>query len=330
MSSFYFLFFIFYFLFVAAPPARATIVDLSPQPVFGETIEIQKEASRSSFLDDISGSIFGGLGNIGPKTDKLPFPDFRTEQKFFGDTEMQNRALPYELINKVSFEATAAVQAKLENRGFLAHVGCGKVTAQGQSGTDVLTNPGKTTFSASGEYGQTLLLSRFWQAIFVPDRGADLNFTTNSPSDPNIPEHFVDCLTSGGVPADKIDTQYSGPAQLNFVGDVLQNIKQFLLGFLNPGQSTAVNIKVQQVKYLPGETQLKDQTVGEHGFLNFFKPQEVPFSKQGDQKENIDYEVAGKTETKGVNYAGSASFKSGYTDLVRSLYPAELLPQPKK
>lgn len=321
-------------IFISIFPAfvYAETIDISPQPEYGDTIEV------GTYLDS-QGKI---EGEIGPKLpNQLKFPDLSKEEDFYSKEAGLFNTLPQSEQQSLNFKDPARQEIKDEKNnlgGEIAHPLCGKAKLRKDDGksfvetetTDPIIKSSPVSFTPTEDFFQTILRTRFWQSILVPQKGSDLNFNITS-SKAVIPDKKDYCVPDkSGKPVEIVTIENAPPAKLDFFGGLFKNILDFIKDFLAGkfGGAVQVTAKLEQTKYLPGETVLSDQTVGNNGFLNFFKPEGAQFTNQGDEKEKVTYRVLKEDrENTGVTYKGVSSLKGGTLDLVKSLYPEGMAPE---
>lgn len=285
----------------------AETIDISPyDPVFGDRMQIEVEAKKEKRGIKVDQDL-----KIGPEANQLPFPKLEEESKVFSNDDAIRNSLPEEVYRRnLRFNDPSSI------RGEIPHPGCG---------VDIRSSA--TDFTTSQDYNKMLLRSRYWQAVLVPGEGSDLTLSVSPPFIPGIPQSIANCHDAGGIPLQ--ETLLPGntpPNPLGILGELLKRLMDLLAGLL-PGETQKINITLQQLKYLPGEEVLKEQTVAEDvGFLQFFKPEHLGFSTEGDQNENTPYRVGKGTQTREINYSCIATFKKGSENLSKSLYPEGLAP----
>lgn len=324
---FFFVILLVWYLVSFASPVGATTIDVTPQAVPGETIEINAP---------IKGKQIQGI--IGPQ-DKLLFPNVKTTLDFLSDPDIAKKALPAGLSTNLLEKEKEIPLLK----GKLAHVVCGDVKVQGERviGTDPVTGEqvteiipatGKDTYATSNpvdfetteDWGKLILHSRFVQSFLVPGKGSDLTFQFNTPGEPNIPVRLSDCPGEPAGEGSKTTQVASKGPQLfapltGFIGEIKNFFDNLVAGLFK----TQVEANVKQIKYLEGEAQLKDQTVGDAGLLNSFLPSTM--LKDADQVEKVPYQVPGKGEQQvEVNYSQTKALDQRTTDVIKSLYPSVL------
>lgn len=323
---FVFLFFTFYVLRFTSP-AHATVIDISPSPVPGETIEIKTTIGTDKQIP----------GKIGPQPDKLLFPNVSKPLEFLSDPDISKKALPASL--------TTEFKEKEEPlKGKIAHVVCGGVKALGQktvkdpdtgkeatvpaseTGKDAYAVSNPVDFETTEDWGKLILHSRFVQSFLVPGKGTDLTFELGTPRPQSVPTRLADCPGEpGGEGSKTIQVTNRGPQTFNPLEGLIGAIGNFFNDLLS-GRifGTTIEANVKQIKYLEGETQLKDQTVGQSGLLNSFLPSTM--LKDADQVEKVPYQVPGKTGTQQVevNYSQTKALDQRTADVIKSLYPAVL------
>lgn len=307
-------------------PEGYTCPDTAPVPIPGEKIHYEEDVS----------SIPGGP--TGPDTNQLKVPQLDEENKYYNDQELQYRALPSSLKDQLEFKP-----ADLE--GKISHAGCGDSFVDGKnSGRADLAGRKRTTdFNTTQGYDNLLTVSRFWQAIFVPQKATSLKIASVQPlATPEPPTSLAGCTNDSGSTFEPLGIQNSEPPPLGFLGNIIQAfvdaINSLFCPFDPEGKITGkkctfhVAMDIQQLKLIPGEGSFNDQTVGNNGFVNFFKPKTVPFTKDGterDQDEKVSYKVlnqdrpVGGDKQVGVTYEGMSSFQAGSIDMVRAMYPAQ-------
>lgn len=310
---------------------RAEPLDINPEPVYDDILPLSGNLPRSG------GSI---KGEVGPKTNQLKFPNLTKENSFYANEESARNALPAELIDELKFQEGAKIEGKI------GHSTCkvevikytpteGEPIIEKYPDSRAKVDTKSTGFTAPKEFSDLILRTRFWQSVFVPNQSSDLDFRLSPPSLPDeveLNKRLTECqrVNDGVSLGESTAVRNDPPSPLggfaNFLASVFDSIKDFLLNLVK-GVNVTFVASVQEVKYLPGETKFEKQTVGKEGFLGFFKPEGVPFSKAGDEKEQVPY-VAGedRNRTVEINYSGVASFKSGTLDLVKSLYPEGMAP----
>lgn len=300
-------------------PEGYTCPDTTPYEVEGEKLPVVKESVLD--LSTLKLSVPSFSGETGPNKDQLLFPQLEEEHKYYDTDEFYRRSLPVEFLKRgyPRFEAREEDPTLLE--GTLAHPGCGNLIKNGQD-MGPTKNKSNTTVTPDINYAETFLRITWWQSIFVPDQSSTLKFKLLKPEPAQIPENYPDCDNRNGVPLGDTIT-LNNPAPFQFP-DILGGILGFL-GSLFSGP-TKIEFALQQDKFLPAEKELQENSVGkEEGLLNFFKPGEVAFTRQGDQDEIVKYKVVGDDKDNvGVNYDKVAELQSGTVDLIKSLYPKEL------
>lgn len=285
----------------------AETIDISPyDPVFGDRIQIEVEAKKEKGGIKVDQDL-----KIGPEANQLPFPKLEEESKVFSNDDAIRNSLPEEVYRRdLRFNDPSSI------RGKIPHPGCG---------ADIRSSA--TDFTTNQDYNKMLLRSRYWQAVLVPEKGSDLNLSVSPPFIPDMPQSIANCHDADGIPLRETTLPGNTPPNpIGILGEFLKRLADFLAGLL-PGETQKMNITLQQLKYLPGEEVLKKQTVAEDdGFLQFFKPEHLEFSTEGDQNENTPYRVGKETQTREINYSCIATFKKGSGNLLKSLYPEELAP----
>lgn len=311
-------------VFIFPSFAYAETIDITPTPEYGDTIPIDASLNRQGEIN----------GEIGPKPNQVKFPDLSKEEGFYSQKDGLLNALPQGIQQDLKFIDPTKQQINDKFRGKIAHPLCDKarIIKSGEETeeietTDPVIKSNPVPFTPTEDFFQTILKTRFWQSIFVPQKGSDLNFSLDA-REPTISSQVGCNPDSQGKTAEAVPVQNDPPAPLNFLGRLFENVlgflKDFFAGIFEGGVRVAA--KVEQTKYLPGETVLADQTVGQNGFLNFFKPAGAEFTSQGDQEEQVAYKVLKDDRSVGVTYKGVSSLKSGTLDLVKSLYPEGMAP----
>lgn len=329
LTGFFFFLATTYLLLTTTSPSYAqtncedgyTCPDTSNTPVYGNTFPV--ESKIVGYPAEGSGL----RGNTGPQANSIEFPELKEENTFFLNREFMERALPAHLLEQ-GVEQFPLFSPPGNLEATLAHTGCGAVTVNGEP-YDAQINPTETKFSTSSDYNSLLLTTRFWQSIFVPGKSANLKYSAEQPENaPQVPARLGDCPDNSGSSLDAKRIENTPPSSLTiaFFGNVLaplQKAFQDLLTLIGDATKISFLVKanVEQVKYMPGEVAFEDQTVGNGGFLNFFKPEQVEFTKEGNQEEMVPYEVAGQNQEQGIIFAGMSSFQSGKLDLENSIYP---------
>jgi len=331
---FLFLSFVVCSLSLVVPAAQATEIDTSPDAVYKKTLELKDESTATDiystpapgaqpvFLGRTKNIKVPSGGETGPNTDSMKFPKLDREYDYYSTKEFQDRILPEELRGQTQFASPPPLQ------GEIAHVGCGKSTI-GDKDTETRVGKSETKFDVPDSYGKTLMITSFFQSIFVPSKDTNLKFSVKAPSaSPQPPDYLTECQNDqNGQSLESTSISNTSPKPLSLFGQLISTIRGLIDNLLNGRGSVATDVKVQQIGYIPAEKQFEDQTVGDNGFLNFFKPEERPFSKEGDQVEKVPYKVLGQSQDAEVGYLGMSSYKSGTIDLVRSLLPEELQSQ---
>lgn len=312
---------------------RAETLDITPSPEPGDTIKIEAFPNRQGEIE----------GEIGPKPNRVKFPDLSKEEEFYSREDGFFNALPQVTQRGLKFNDPTPEEIKARFRGQIAHPTCDDVQVikeftdpetgelvqirEVDNQTSVKSAP--VPFTPTQDFFQTLLRTRFWQSILVPQKGSDLNFSVTS-SQPSVPDRREKCVPdTNGEPVDIVTIENAAPSPFDFLGGLADKIRSFLQNFFAGIFKGDVRViaKLEQTKYLPGETVLADQTVGGSGFLNFFKPEGAKFTNQGDEKEQVAYRVLKEDRNSiGVTYKGVSSLKGGTLDLVKSLYPEGMAP----
>lgn len=315
------------YLAILARPSYATIIDISPSPIPGETIEIKTTIGADKQIP----------GKIGPQPDKLLFPNVSKPLEFLSDPDIAKKALPSGL-------TTDFKERKGPLKGKIAHVVCGEVKALGQkvvidpdtgkeatvpaveTGQDAYATSNPVDFETTEDWGKLILHSRFVQSFLVPNTGTDLTFELSTPSAQSVPTRLADCPGDpSGEGSKTIQVKNEEPQIFNPLQGLIGAIGNFFNDLIS-GRifGTTIEANVKQIKYLEGETQLANQTVGESGLLNSFLPSTM--LKDSDQIEKVPYQVPGKTGTQQVevNYSQTKALDQRTTDVIKSLYPAVL------
>src|SRR3989344_5407811 len=297
-------------------PEGYTCPDTSFKPVFGEVIDKQKD-SYNGVVPDFS-------GKTGPRLNELYFPDYTQEEGLFLDKEIIKSTLPYELIKQ-----DYPIFENADLKGFVGHSGCDNVVVNNQrteTGAKVNQDLEESDrFTATNSLNRLLTGFRFWQSLYVEGKGSSLKYRTNQPIGvPDVPQNRSNCNQRDGESyneAPKIGNP-EAPDAIGFlagVGGLIEDIFKNALKTLGLGIVVPVEIKVQQEKYLPGETAFMEES---HDFLNSF----IPYEETGtpiDQEEQNSYWIFGEGSTKGVNFLGAKSTQEKTVNLVKSLRPYE-------
>lgn len=325
----------FIFIFISSSFVYAETLDITPQLEHGDDININTNIGNRSYIENAR------IGP-GPKPNQVKFPNLSQEESFYSNTQGMFEALPQDLIQSLKFKDPTPEEIEKDFKGKLAHPTCGKAriikryTASWNAGEittteDVPLSSDPVSFTPTQDFFQTLLRTRFWQTIFVPQKGSDLNFNLAPPGQPDIRSELSDCETDiAGKTAEIITVAHEPPKPFDLSGilGIIDSFLGFLKGLFEQGGGGGMTLeaRLEQTKYLPGETVFANQTTGEAGFLNFFKPEGVKFSNQGDEEEQVPYVVLRDNREVGVTYKEMSSFKGGTLDLVKSLYPEGMAP----
>lgn len=322
-------------IFIFSSGVYAETIDITPTPEYGDDINISTSVGNRS---EIEGT------KLGPRPNQVKFPNLSQEEAFYSNTEGMFGALPDKLTQSLKFDDPTNEKIEADFKGKLAHPTCGRakiikryIPSEGADEVietqDVSLSSSPVNFTPTQDFFQTLLRTRFWQSIFVPQKGSDLNFALAKPGQPDIPSELANCHPDiAGRPLEAITIANEAPKLFDLSGvlGILDGFLKFLRGIFDQGGggSMALEAKLEQAKYLPGETVFADQTVGNNGFLNFIKPGAAAFSNQGDEEEQVQYVVLKDNNTRevGVTYKGVSSLKGGTLDLVKSLYPEGMAP----
>ncbi len=312
-------------LFSSLPVQAETTIDISPVPEYGDTIPIDTPLNRQGKIE----------GEIGPKPNQIKFPDLSKENGFYSGEEGFLNALPQETQQKLKFNDPTQQEIKDKFGGKIAHPLCDKAKiiktgeeTEERETADPIIQSNPVGFTPPTDFFQIILRTGFWQSILVPQKGSDLEFGIDVSQ--RNPDNQAGCNPDKqGKGAEAVTVQNDPPAPLNFLGSLFGNVFDFLKDFFAGTFEGGVRVvaRVEQTKYLPGETVLADQTVGGNGFLNFFKPEGAEFTNQGDQEEQVAYRVLKEDRSDiGITYKGVSSLKGGTLDLVKSLYPEGMAP----
>lgn len=305
-------------------------LDITPQPQYGDDINISTPISDKSDVE---------RAKIGPKQNELKFPELSKEETFYSNTQGMFEALPQDLTQDLKFTDPTLQEIEKDFKGQITHPTCGEAKlireyatkrGRGTSQTErVSINPNPVEFTPTQDFFQTILRTRFWQSIFVPQKGSNLDFSLSNPGQPSITSAAPCNPDLAGKTAEVLQIANDPPQPLlgGLLG-IIQSFFDFLKKIIEGGGSGNIRLeaKLEQVKYLPGEMVFADQTVGNAGFLNFIRPESASFSNQGNEEEQVSYVVLKDNREVGVTYEGMASFKSGTLDLVKSLYPEGMAP----
>lgn len=314
-------------------PVFAETLDITPQLEHGDDININTNIGDRSDIENT---------RIGPKPNEVKFPNLSQEKVFYSNTQGMFEALPQELIQSLKFKDPTPEEIEKDFKGKLAHPTCGRArlikrystsrTARETITTeDVPLSSDPVSFTPTQDFFQTLLRTRFWQSVFVPQKGSNLDFNLAPPGQPDIRSELSNCESDvAGKTAEAVPIANEAPKPFNLAGvlGTIDNFLSFLRGLFDRGGGGTMTLeaRLEQTKYLPGETVFAEQTVENAGFLNFIRPESVPFSNQGDEEEQVPYVVLKDNREVGVTYESMASFKSGTLDLVKSLYPEGMAP----
>lgn len=309
-------------------PEGYTCPSTPPESIDGEVIPVTKTVSKYGNPRDAL------KGQTGPEKDKLVYPELTTEDLYYKDQEILNRSLPSDLLKEQEFK-------KRDFQAKIGHPGCEKLYVDGADAGPVELDQKTTNFETQDPYENLFLTTRYWQALVVPDQGTKLKITATQPEFPDPPTNDPDCFADSGSTFDAKDISSGEPPEVGILGQALSFLGSILNGLLctitDRGQvgkcSVEVKFNIQQQKYIPGEKTFDQQTVGKDGFLNFFKPSDIEFSKdktERDEDEKSEYfavgekRAVGSDKQVGVTYEGMSSFQAGTCDLVKSLYPSDL------
>ncbi len=290
-------------------PEGYTCPDTSFKPVPGKEIQVEKRGFFGIDLPSFS-------GETGPSKDQLRSPDFSQEEKFFMDSEIISRSLPYEVVKKglPEFEPDTL-------KGTLSHPGCGKVSVNGSIKGDTRIEQGRAELiPLTSSFNKLLLGFRFWEAQSSGDKPAKLKFKSIQPSGaPTLSENSGDCVNEGGEPYGEATTLTNPtPASAGLLENIASEIRKFISGLLTGAGATATaTFSVQQTKIFPGEEAFAKQS---NNFLNSFLPYEEA-KKMIDQEEAVSYRAIGEGKVVGVPFEGAKSTQEKTVSLVKSLRP---------
>jgi hypothetical protein len=322
-------------------PSGYTCVDTYPKPISGEVVHFSKSVTRRDV-----GSVL--KGKTGPEENRLKLPQLDEEKLFYSSKEFFERALPAHLLenfntniddpNNINLQAADSFPAKV------GHPGCGDVFIDGANQGKNEREPKTTDFNTKQSYNKLLVLNRFWQSIFVPQKGTTLKVKAPTPQDGMYappPANTGDCSEDPSASVDNTVVNNTAPVELTALGNIFHAISNIIgglpcvaakiIGDQDSCKSVPVKLDFQQTKYIPGEVAFEKASVGQDGFLKAFKADFVPFTKDGkerDESEKTDYKVldsnaqdVGNPGGSGVTEEGQAAFQTGTCDMINSMYP---------
>ncbi len=303
-------------------PAGYTCPATPPISVNGETIKFSRDVSSAHDLN----------GRTGPDENKLQTPDLSQENSFYSTLEFFQRVLPPNALEKLKLDSK-------DLKGRIEHPGCGNISVGGKDGGPSSFENNTSNYDTSADYDNLLVLGRFWQSIFVPAKQTTLKVTATQPTYPDAPTH-TDCANDTGAAIDQATTQAEQAADTHVFGGILDFLNSLIGSVINSLKCTAtfgqvckvkVELAIQQRKDTPGEVTFDQQTVGDVGYIGFFKPASLDYpadKTQRDEDEKTKYQVLGEQRQVGsdnqvgVTHEGIASFQTGTCQMENSLYPS--------